>query len=491
MKTLDELAGYIRYQLSELGAHNAHHEFEHLARQYARLRISERIIPATGPVSAGGDAGRDFESYRSYLASTPIAGSTFLACPTNTGLVFGCSLDKKIEPKIRHDLKIMFSTPGPIDAVYYFCEADVPIGKRNKLKTFCKEKYGVELTIFDGQALAENLTDIDVFWIAQKFLSVPAEMYPKAMTSDDAYEKRRRHWIVEGHQPMSFADFMAVKAGIRRATFSKEHRADIISWLKVMEAVRNGQNTEFLRKATYEICVASLRGLNDLFTHRNLVIEYFRDIGELEDIADLRDAATLLSYCSSAVVQGHFDLEGTTLHEYSITLIQALDRELNRTRSPGRLCELLQTRGTVEALQFRIGPTPQLDPQGMFSFWKKMLRHVPNAPLFPLEQFADILTILAPHFADDKRFEAITQRTDELLGKRTSGYVAAEKCRDRAAALLKEDKVLQAIRQLHVAKIKCFSAETLDGSILSMLVLSQCYRDLGLIYAASDDPRHP
>ena len=62
--SITELAKYIRFQLSELRAQNKHHEFEHLARQFARLRVCENILPATGPVGAGGDNGRDFETYR-------------------------------------------------------------------------------------------------------------------------------------------------------------------------------------------------------------------------------------------------------------------------------------------------------------------------------------------------------------------------------------------------------------------------------------------
>jgi hypothetical protein len=75
MKNVVQLAAYIRFQLEQLKAQNKHHEFEHLARHFARLRICESVLPATGPVGAGGDQGRDFESYRSYLASTPIAAA--------------------------------------------------------------------------------------------------------------------------------------------------------------------------------------------------------------------------------------------------------------------------------------------------------------------------------------------------------------------------------------------------------------------------------
>jgi hypothetical protein len=72
MKNRIELRAYIRYQLAQLGARNGEHEFENLSFELARLRHVSNLQPATGPVKAGGDQGRDFESYRTYLASTAL-----------------------------------------------------------------------------------------------------------------------------------------------------------------------------------------------------------------------------------------------------------------------------------------------------------------------------------------------------------------------------------------------------------------------------------
>jgi hypothetical protein len=251
-----------------------------------------------------------------------------------------------------------------------------------------------------------------------------------------------------------------------------------------MNSIREGSVAPLRRRATYEICVAALRGLNDLSSRRELVTEYFSNIAELSDPIELRDATILLNYCSTAAVYGHFDMDPTVLHKWTSTLIKNLDARLKEDLSTGARCTLLEIRGTAESLWFRRGTSPELNPAGMVGFWTKMLRLLPSAPLFPLDSFADILTILAPHFAGDRDFEHLTQRTDELLEKRTSGYIAADKARDRAIAFLDDDKILFAIRQLHIAKIKWFSAETLRGSVLSILLLSDCYLRLGLIYAS-------
>ena len=72
MTNIDQVISQIRFQLEQLSAKNAHHDFEHLCRHLARAKICGNIIPATGPVSAGGDQGRDFETFRTYLSSSPI-----------------------------------------------------------------------------------------------------------------------------------------------------------------------------------------------------------------------------------------------------------------------------------------------------------------------------------------------------------------------------------------------------------------------------------
>jgi hypothetical protein len=62
--TPEEAGKLIRFALSELAAENAHHDFEHLCRHLTRRKICPNIIPATGPVSGGGDQGADFETYK-------------------------------------------------------------------------------------------------------------------------------------------------------------------------------------------------------------------------------------------------------------------------------------------------------------------------------------------------------------------------------------------------------------------------------------------
>jgi hypothetical protein len=102
MTALPRLARSIRFALSDLSSQNAHHEFEHLCRQLARRRIASNVIPATRPVASGGDQGRDFETFRTYLREQLPFSIGSLALAVEDTVVFACTLQENdLASKIR------------------------------------------------------------------------------------------------------------------------------------------------------------------------------------------------------------------------------------------------------------------------------------------------------------------------------------------------------------------------------------------------------
>jgi hypothetical protein len=82
-----ELIEQIAFGLNRLPSQNTHHEFEHLCRDFARKRIASNVIPATGPVAGGGDQGRDFDTFRTYLKEEVGEHSAFAASSSEGPLV--------------------------------------------------------------------------------------------------------------------------------------------------------------------------------------------------------------------------------------------------------------------------------------------------------------------------------------------------------------------------------------------------------------------
>src|SRR5690349_3544408 len=105
----DRLAGRVRYALAQLRSRNGHHTFEDICRALSRIRITPNVLPATGPVSSGGDQGRDFESFRTWDAGR---------------IAFVCTLQQdRLKEKIQKDIAAVMGG-APVEAVYAFCEAN-------------------------------------------------------------------------------------------------------------------------------------------------------------------------------------------------------------------------------------------------------------------------------------------------------------------------------------------------------------------------------
>lgn len=484
--TIQTVRAQIRFQLDQLKAQNQHHGFEDIAREFTRQRVCRNLLPATGPVGAGGDQGRDFETYNTYLDDALVIEDTklFEGVAKNGNVFFACSAQEKIPPKIKSDIKSIFSHTEEKRPVTYFCVEDVPVAKRNKLIKWCRDGYDVELQIFDGQALSENLSDPDIFWIAEQYLHIPSEIYPKPSNDNEWYSKYRERWIESDAQPYNFSDFHEIKYGLRKATFNEKLKSDLPAWLNSIKKFLE-QDSDFIKsKVQYEICVVALRGQNNLTAYKETVIDYFKGIEEVKDPAELTDIGVLLMYCSSAKRLGQFEIEASYLHDLSQKFMARIDHFLEITEGVNSRCSLLENKARAYMLSYFQGEEPGGDLDKTFEHWNELVDLVEQAALFPLEHFSDTLSVLTPFIGTDPRFLEITDKVDQLLAKRFGGFAAAEKCRDRAVAFHDNGQTLLAIEHLHRAKINWFSAETLRGAILALRFIAQGYSELGLMYAA-------
>jgi hypothetical protein len=84
--------------------------------------------------------------------------------------------------KIKSDIKKIMSSGSHVESIYFFLASGVPISQNHKLKDWAKENYSIFLEIIDGQAISELLADGEIFWIAEQYLGVPSEVFPRHLT---------------------------------------------------------------------------------------------------------------------------------------------------------------------------------------------------------------------------------------------------------------------------------------------------------------------
>jgi hypothetical protein len=174
-----ETERYVRFQLEQLSSRNEHHTFERICFLVAERRLSSNLMLATGPVSAGGDQGRDAESYYTSLPEELPGAGGFVGRATTEPLVVAASLQRDgLEAKVRADLASICGQGKPVARVAFFAAQDVPVAVRHRLEAHAREAHGVTLEIFDGQNVSHLLSQGGLLWVAQRYLDLPSHLVP-------------------------------------------------------------------------------------------------------------------------------------------------------------------------------------------------------------------------------------------------------------------------------------------------------------------------
>lgn len=486
MKNRVELRNYIRFQLTQLGASNGAHAFEQLCFELARLRHVPNLLPATGPVQSGGDQGRDFETYRTFLAGSAIASSSFAARASQDLVVGACTLERNNLPaKVKRDLKSMFGAGETPAQVIYFCQADLPVAQRHKLQTHCRDTYGAALEIHDGQAIADQLADPDTFWIAVQYLAIPADFYPEEAQDED-YAKLKSRWLVkDGEPPLDYADFLDVKLGLRTATFEESVRQDLEGWIGLMRGFEAYVPSGRLRqKARYEISVAELRGRGNLDPARSLVEAFFEALPKEDPRAvELLDGAVLCVYGWGAVLQKQTTIDVEQIQAWGRDVAHLVDTALAGTTRRGEKCTLLEAKAMLAGLT-AITAGPKAALANVLSAWSEVLKLVEETPQFPIAHIAELVDRFAPVFADQPAFRPFRDQVEELVETRSGQHAVAARSYRRALAQFEAGNRLATIDELQKAKRGWFSGDEMAKSVTAMLLLAEAYAALNLHAAA-------
>ena len=487
----EEVATYLRFQLSELGGTNGHHNFEQLCFHLARKRIYPNIIPSTGPVSAGGDQGADFETF----AVGTGGSSLYFANASDSKVVFACSLEKNYKKKIKEDLDDIAKAQPSAKKVVFFSSGHVPVGVRHKLQEYAKGAHGIELEVFDSFAISELLADSEVFWIATRFLSVPSDVLLAVPSTpgNSWYEEAKALEIDLNHA--TTADFITIKSAVRHATSESSLHSDLPELISKLQTLQKSGTPENRRRAFYEEYVASIRGLEFVGDCSQRLASYFSDVPHLRETAEIEDTAILVHYSVGARKRGLLDLPLDQILSWRKMLLVRIDDLLAENGiSPGRRSSLLDSQAFLTLLDWledapkrseeEIRKLVLASAQRSFTVWRKMLKHVRRSPMFPLEAFARRLAMFAAEYGDVEGYEQLSEESERLLASRTGQHKIGEQAFERSKSYNRAGRVLDAIDQLHLAHVKSFTRETAQHTVFIPLFLAKMYSEVGLHAAA-------
>lgn len=480
MMTPLELKRFIRFALTQLRDDNAHHAFEEMCLQIGRARISENMIPATGPVGARGDQGRDAESIPRLDGKPGLDG--LFGDLADKVVVECCTLQRKgVDAKILADVESICSHPSlGADVVVAFCEENVAVGVRNKLREQAADDHGVVLHVLDGNAIAELLAGHDLNWLARKYLDLPAEAAPtpRADATDAWYLDQRLKWADTAPRP-TWGDFEDLRQSLRHA-YQQGITADVDLWIELLTKIGDDADTVDLKRSViYEVALGHLRGHGDLRPVEAELDWFFDTIADVKPSGALEDAQVLLTFCWGSTTLRHKGADPADVKRWRGLLTSHVDAEIADNDNAARAYTLLLVRGALEFVRL---PPPPFDD--IRKWWDRALDNAELASLLPIERVADRLPALAAIYADQPSFTTFAAMVDDLAADQGGDLVAGELAFDRAIAVVRAGRTAAALHDLHRAKARFVSAHATGALLRSIAALGATYRDLGLYWAA-------
>lgn len=528
---IPQAESYIGWRLADLSERNEHHAFEDIATRIARKRISANILVATGPVAAGGDQGRDAESYTTRIPDELPHSAGFSASASTSPVVVACTVQRNgLKQKVLDDVaSICRDDAAEVDLIAFFSVHPIPEAAVHELQQTVRDQHDVKLEVFSGMKVATLLAEPDLIWVARHYLELPSELEPEpdGEAAPEWYAEllenlRRNH----GPAAMTPATQGEVTRGLRHATWDANTNADLPEWLDFMgvflddaaPADEGGGDTDLVFRACYEMSVARFRGMGVAAGIEALVRRAvdFACGSHRPDILD--DASTLVSYWGVMWVTGvgrstpsEIAAADERLRAHLVSELDATDRDAN----PVRACTLL---GTLASLHLHpkweraeaSGGSPEpvevaahagvkftddadtsfLTGSGLVDFDEAMAYLGELADLLPAARpysagsLSRVVNLFTPALVGHPGYAKVRDALDTSLSAVDGDASIANKARKRGMALYKAGQPLQALHELHNAKVRWFHGPTMYGSVMTMRFIGNIYNELGLTYAA-------
>lgn len=476
-------------------------------------------------MSAGGDEGRDAETFHTVLKDELGPHGAFLGRISDGLYVFTCTIQQKdVDKKILADVKKILEHGRAPAAIFALCTGNLPVGKRKKLEKYIAKQFDGKFEIIDREALAVQLAQRGIYWIAERYLDLPAALTPAPVEEDEAqlpewYVGDRERWRERGGPQGVFADILDLKDGLRHATRFAAARPDLPFWLgHVRQLTGDEFPYEVRQRARYEVAYATMLALPDIRPADDLIRAFFVDLLAAEDVDYARydDASTIILFATTSLFARQTDIMAEDLRGWNDELRGRLRTELKSERRPTRRALMLELLGGLalhrDPLQLPIAnePLPHVDVLDMLDetgsmpkievepdawpavididetmgAWGELAANLGNTPLFPVDSFAARVGTMAPLLLDQEGYRELIDAIDAGVARTSGAAAVAERARDRGLYLRRAGRTLDALDELHTAKVEWWKGDTLRGSLLSMFLIAGCYRDLGMAYAA-------
>ncbi|MFB9832831.1 hypothetical protein [Actinoallomurus acaciae] len=319
-------------------------------------------------------------------------------------------------------------------------------------------------------------------------------------------------------------ELVDLREGLRFSALNIEARADLPDWLVAARRLREAASGDpaLLSRIEYELVISTAFGMSTLLPVDPVLRDLFgRQQTEDPDPGVVVDSITLLRLIESMQPRSLTQIDPEESGAWLDNLEQTVDRMLASTDGPNARAQLLcaaailshgptsltteemrdvdprtvpdvaeihrsLSRAKQNGLPLPSAPTDggarNLD-KGM-NYLAELVDLLPSTPLVPIDEVTMIFDMTAPLLVDHHDYPDVRQALDQATVERAGLAAAGDRAQSRALALLQAKRPIDALREIHAAKMDWLHGESTEGAALMMLLAARVYYDLRLPLAA-------
>jgi hypothetical protein len=283
----------------------------------------------------------------------------------------------------------------------------------------------------------------------------------------------------------------------RRNTYLEDHSSQWLNLLDKFIAITIPL-PKYRRQAIYEFIWQVLRPSVDrlpdtsLEGFEGLVLDYFSDFENYDDINSIEDTHNLLTVVATSQRLGLIKIDENEVLSWFVRFDKFMAKSKELAADKNIYCSLLEIEGFSFFNKSTLGIGEDSNANA-FKRFEEIIIELPEAQTYAVSHFGkrlDAIIDLVIKVGYDKDIESLESFTEKLIPfiqEREGNFSLARGCIDRGMKYLNSRNpkgLLKAINKFHSAKELYYDEATFEGFVLALLAISQLYASVGMNIAS-------
>lgn len=475
----------LAFEIERISTNQKQDQFEVLARKLAELYIAPNLIPQVGP-TGGGDGKTDSETHP---VSESISERWFIpenGWNKNENWAFAISSKKEWKGKLKSDIKSILSTNRGYTKIFFITNQKIPSKKKKDAQDEFIKEFNIDVIILDGEWIIEKIINNKLIDLTVDSLNL-SDVYKSkeyVQGKNDNYRKEKlKDLETKISTPNRYfeIDYQLIEDCLDSAITSREleETRETIEgkFSRALRFAKKLNNENQLCRIYYQQAWTALFWFNDFEGFVN-GFKYFREsIDSQSNLNLIKLYSTLYTLLNT-----HNEIaELINIEDERKLFYEILTKKIDKTKNSTSSLEAETYLYLNQIFEFR---RENKDCDNLFSKLCKITNQIEGHLGYPFEAVYKSIQVLGDAFPNSKEYDDLIDECARINEKRNSELASSSTYLNRAIQKFGAGLYRDTIIFLGKSIVKLSKEESEKQLILSLRLLANSYRNIGLLWAS-------